>query len=199
LEGVIVNSFKNVILLPMALSDKQGVLSVIGISNTFVTTAPKHPNMLTQSIAGDQVLASEPRIDFIKIDIEGHEPFALSGLSETLALHNPLVLCEFNPRCLKSLASVAPEEFASSLFGITNSLEVVEHDGNRTRVTSARDLMNLWEAKNQDAIRSGFLPDGMLHFDLFFQSDVGEKRRVERLARAARRKALEAQCSQKPS
>jgi hypothetical protein len=33
-----------------------------------------------QSLRGDEVLANEQMIHFIKLDIEGHEPFAISRL-----------------------------------------------------------------------------------------------------------------------
>jgi FkbM family methyltransferase len=143
LEGVIANSFKNVLLFPFALSDRQDVFSVTGSSNAHLT-APQYGSRLTQSIPGDQVLAGEKRMDFVKIDVEGHEPFALKGLAQTLQRHKPMVLCEFNPRCLKDHGSVDPATFASDLFNITNVLEVIEHDGNRLQVVSVRELMDHW-------------------------------------------------------
>ena len=170
LEGVVANSFKNVLLFPFALSDRQDVFSVTGSSNTYLTS-PQYGGRLTQSIAGDLVLAGEKRIDLVKIDIEGHEPFALKGLAQTLRRHKPMVLCEFNPRCLKDHVSVEPDTFAGDLFSITNVLEVIEHDGHRNRVTSIRELMGLWESRNRDAVQSGFLPNGMLHFDVLFRVD----------------------------
>jgi FkbM family methyltransferase len=55
------------------------------------------------------------RIEFIKLDIEGHEPAFLAGARETLAAMRPLVLCEFNDPHLReggSSAEALLQEFA---------------------------------------------------------------------------------------
>ena len=106
----------------------------------------------------------------IKLDIEGFEPFALDGLSETLKRHQPTVLCEFNPRCLRDHASVEPASFADQLFRHAQGLDVIEHDGARCAVESGGALMELWETRNEEAVASGFLPDGMVHFDVLFKA-----------------------------
>ena len=43
---------------------------------------------------GDTLLANEARIDFIKIDVEGMEIEALSGLEGTIARHRPMMFIE---------------------------------------------------------------------------------------------------------
>ncbi len=40
-------------------------------------------------------------IDFIKIDIEGHEPQAFSGMEALLKKHQPVILIEFSHTCLQ--------------------------------------------------------------------------------------------------
>ena len=45
---------------------------------------------------GDDAVADIPRIDLIKIDVEGMEPSVLKGLSETIARHRPLVSFEYS-------------------------------------------------------------------------------------------------------
>jgi hypothetical protein len=42
----------------------------------------------------DQLLLDEPKIDFIKLDIEGGELNALKGATETIGQHKPVVLFE---------------------------------------------------------------------------------------------------------
>jgi FkbM family methyltransferase len=48
---------------------------------------------------GDDVLQElgVSRVDFIKLDIEGHEEAALRGLERTIARHRPIVAFEFHP------------------------------------------------------------------------------------------------------
>ena len=48
----------------------------------------------------DSVLAATPRIDFIKMDIEGYEYFALQGMRSILTKHAPTLMTEFSPFAL---------------------------------------------------------------------------------------------------
>src|SRR5690606_30960853 len=45
----------------------------------------------------------EAGIDFIKIDVEGHEPAALVGLANTLTKHQPLILMEYRNKSTLAL------------------------------------------------------------------------------------------------
>ena len=60
-------------------------------------------------------------------------------------------------------------QFAGELFRLTDTIEVIEHSGASQLVRRPTELLDLWIARNSEAVRSGLLPDGMLHFDLFFQ------------------------------
>ena len=169
LRGVFENGFQNFVRLHrFALSNRSELFALKGISNTHLVSAT-HQAWLTQSIRGDELLGSEPAVHMIKIDIEGHEPFALEGLTATIRRHRPMILCEFNPRCLKDNAGVAPEQFARQLFELAPEVQVIEHDGKTSSVAGPEALMALWTAKNDEAVQAGLLPDGMLHFDLLFR------------------------------
>ena len=170
LKGVAANGFEQVTLHGFALSSEQNVFSLIGSSNGYLMPMGQ---TVFQAIAipGDAILASLPKIDFVKIDIEGHEPQALKGMSQSLRRHRPKVLCEFNPRCLKDHVGCHPGDFASNLFELSNIIEVIEHNGETTIIKNGKDLMELWKTKNEEAVRTEFLPDGMVHFDLLFQID----------------------------
>lgn len=122
-----------------------------------------------QAIPADEILALEKRVDLVKIDIEGYEPQALRGLRDTFGRHKPKVLCEFNPLCLVSQGQTEISDFAILIFGLTSMVELVEHDGSRTSVRSAADLVKLWHDRDEASTRSGNLPAGWVHFDLLFQ------------------------------
>jgi FkbM family methyltransferase len=168
LQGMLLNRFENISLYPFAASDDRAIFSMQGHSNTYLVDASTG-GRLVQSLPLDTILVHEPRIDFIKIDIEGHELYALAGMRATLARHRPLVLCEFNPRCLSDNGHVAPEAMAQDIFELTRSVELVEHDHGRTRCSSADELMHIWHKRNASHAADGTLPDGMLHFDLLFR------------------------------
>jgi FkbM family methyltransferase len=170
LRGTIENGFESfVTVYRVALSDRNMVFALQGGSNASLSR-PQIGSRLAQAVRGDDILAAAEAVHLIKLDIEGHEPFALKGLEETLRRHAPLVLCEYNPRCLRDNAGIVPEEFAKQIFGLTRTTEVIEHDGKRSTVTSAKELTEMWLSKNHEAVISGFLPHGMLHFDLLFRA-----------------------------
>ena len=168
LQGVLLNAFAHVTLFPLAASSASGVFAIRGRSNTYVSEA-KVGGRLVQSIEVDTLLCREPRIDLIKIDIEGHEPHALTGLANTLERHKPLLLCEFNPRCLQ-IAGADPNDFAAYIFTLSKSVEIIAHDGALVPVHSSYHLMDLWRGRNSDHINCGDLADGMVHFDLLMRT-----------------------------
>jgi FkbM family methyltransferase len=171
LLGVIKNRFEAFVrLYPIALAAETRVLAIEGSSNTFLVDKPDSVRVV-QCVPGDDLLRNEERINFIKIDIEGYEPWALKGLARTLKIHRPQVLCEFNPRCLREHVGQEPRQFAEQLFTLTARIEVVEYNGSMSSVTSPEDLVGLWIQKNRDAVESGMLPEGLLHFDLLFIID----------------------------
>jgi FkbM family methyltransferase len=59
----------------------------------------------------DDVLADLPRVDVMKIDVEGAELRVLRGATDVIARSpNVAVICEVNPRALRA-ADAAPEDF----------------------------------------------------------------------------------------
>lgn len=168
LRGIAANGFAHVALLPLALSDRRAVFALQGGANAWLAPAGA-TEVMAQALPGDEALATEPRIDFVKLDIEGHEPFALRGLTRILALHRPLVLCEFNPRCLRAHAGQDPVGFAAAVFALAGAVTAIGHDGTETPVAGPDALMALWGAEDRLATESGRLPAGMLHLDLLFR------------------------------
>ncbi len=119
LKGALANKLSNIILFPLALSthlrssrSKDRPIVILCLRGRRLTSFNRYLET--------PFSAQEPRIDFIKIDIEGHEPLALRGLRDTLLKHKPWVLCEFNPICLRDHAQTEPRMFADDLFEFTS-------------------------------------------------------------------------------
>lgn len=120
-HNVRANGFGNVTIVPMAASDTSGIQTLY--QSRHAVWSGLSPSWRESSIVGivsvdaarvDDVLG-EQSVDVIKMDIEGHEPAALRGMTSTL-VRNPGVelFLEFNPGALRA-AGVNPESFASTL------------------------------------------------------------------------------------
>jgi FkbM family methyltransferase len=170
-RGLAANGFDHVTLFPFALSDHRHMITVTSASNGKVVgeATPTQAADVIQAVTLDEMLVHEPRVDFIKIDIEGWELPALRGAVETMRRLKPLVLCEFNPLCLKGQGRIDPQELADFIFSHTDAVELVEHDMSRTRATSAQALMDLWHERDAYHSGRGDLPAGWVHFDLLFR------------------------------
>ncbi|WP_052730231.1 FkbM family methyltransferase [Sphingomonas sp. SRS2] len=170
-RGVIANEFANVTLFPLALSDHRHMIGLTSASNAKVLgdALATQAAEVIQAIPADEILQYEQRLDLIKIDIEGYELPALKGMRQALACHKPKVLCEFNPLCLNAQGGIDARTLADFIYDLTDIVELVEHDGGRTKVRSAASLMALWQERDKAATFAGHLPSGWVHFDLLFQ------------------------------
>lgn len=174
--GVVVNGFTNLRVLPLAASNRGEIVSLTGgTSNTHLIGArglEAGGGIYAQTGALDEWLAWLPRLDFVKMDIEGHEPLALDGFRQTIARHRPALLVEFNPRCLQDLHGQSPRAFLDDLFSLHPRFRAVSAFGDDEPFDHPGDLMAFWERRNREVAAEGRLPDRMLHFDLFAPRDV---------------------------
>lgn len=79
--GMELNEARNVRVLPYAASDRAGVVSITGGSNAhLVATQPPGPAAVyAQAARLDEALSWLPRLDLVKMDVEGHEVLAFDG------------------------------------------------------------------------------------------------------------------------
>lgn len=88
-----------VTLIPVAASDKWGMLYYNHPKDWtgHVLEKPQGPDAFPVVQAPlDEVLPPMGRLDFIKLDIEGHEAFALLGLQKSINQHRPYIHVEVN-------------------------------------------------------------------------------------------------------
>jgi len=108
-EHVAMNGLSDIVTIhPVALSDKPGEVEL----HTFENPAANHgqstffasPGTATRKVnvecvrLDDYLPSVTPRL--IKLDIEGAEPLAIAGMSETLRAHRPAVIVELNATTL---------------------------------------------------------------------------------------------------
>jgi FkbM family methyltransferase len=168
--GIRDNGFRHVEVLPVAASSDYGLVSMVchvdssngilraeAIDGMVTTTAPAHRL--------DRLLAALEALDVIKMDIEGHEPFAWQGLSGLLQRFRPVVFTEFSPVAMRQVDR-SPEDFAASLLAYSPWVRVLHRRGDPVPCATAPEIMREWESANQ---QEGL--GGELHLDL--QLDPG--------------------------
>ena len=120
-RNVAANGLKNVTCARLALwsepktvhlaNDRDGDPCTFGVAATGAVTA--------EAVRLDDFAreAGIDRVDLIKVDIEGGEPWMLRGASGLLAAHRPMILSEVNPEALAGLGAT-PGAIAEPLCGL---------------------------------------------------------------------------------
>ena len=123
-KNITLNHLTNIEAYNVAVSKKRGVVSFMyenhsaysrildgsQSSNTTVIENAKQPYTnnihLVNTIDLDSVLLKEDRVDWIKIDVEGHELDVLEGAMQTIRMHKPKIIIEIWPRNLEKIKTM---------------------------------------------------------------------------------------------
>jgi FkbM family methyltransferase len=116
------NGFSNFTVFECAVGDAAGVLALhtSGASSHVMTEAhlfqSEWPSIQVPVVTIDEALSTLPKIDFIKMDVEGFEPMALAGASATIRKSRPPIFMEFNSWSLYFAHRFDPIDFAKRLW-----------------------------------------------------------------------------------
>ncbi len=134
---------KNITPYHAAVSNKNGTISMtvplldFGAPNTGVAYIgePENRNGKTEKVKTIKIdtLSLTGKVDFIKIDIEGHEPQAFEGMQKLILTDRPVVLIEFSYSCLNR-AGENPIDFANYITTTLN-LTFTTVENNRLRIS----------------------------------------------------------------
>jgi FkbM family methyltransferase len=166
------NGFEQIRLHQCAASDRRGLLAIAtgaGTSNGQALHASAQAGwhgLMTQSCLLDDLVADLPRIDLVKLDIEGFELLAWRGFRGALARHRPRVLTEFHPHCMRTFAGVDPLDYLSELFAYGQRISVLALDDERVLCADAGEVMQQWAIGDRRA-----RGDGTNHLDLLIEPD----------------------------
>lgn len=141
-KNVELNGYRNVALVHKAVTEKTGTvtlhLSPEGNDRNSIYESSRSlrrgQSMEVQTVSLDDFLDQKgwPRVDFIKIDVEGAEPLVLEGMARLLKRSSQLVLmAEFAPTCIRD-GGRSPVDF---LFDIANcgfQIDVLHGEGQST-------------------------------------------------------------------
>ena len=130
-RNILENSFFQVISYNLAISDKSGekefCISEASDSSGFHGNPNakiiKKIKIKTESL--DNLFRGK-RIDIIKIDAEGHEPYVIDGAREVIK-GNPKIklFIEFNPKCLK-ISGIDPNYFIKNLVFLNLDIFIIK-------------------------------------------------------------------------
>jgi FkbM family methyltransferase len=160
------NLFANFEVVPVAASDRSGVVAVVGRQETTNSFTPPDRAVRPGATAApcaplDLLLGGRARIDIVKVDVEGYEPLVLAGSRELLARHRPALLVEFNPFGLEANFGQDPRELADWLLDYAGEVKVIVRDAPPIRCVSAPQVLQAWKEAN-----SRFGLDGRMHVDV---------------------------------
>jgi FkbM family methyltransferase len=150
-RSVAANGFRNVVILPYAATDERKLLQLgheasAGFVHA-VDEASDEP--IVQGAPIDELVKDEPRIDVVKLDIEGHEPIALRGMQGTIARHRPLLLTELHPKLMRDHAGCDAGEYVDELLALSYSVSVLDADGTEVPAGSAAEVLSVWRSVNE--------------------------------------------------
>jgi FkbM family methyltransferase len=156
------NRFPNVEVFNLAISDQNGILPLYGspgssnhsLSAGFTEAVE---TIQVQSVRLDTFLQERGilAVDFIKMDVEGSELRALTGLADTIARSPRLgMLVEYNPRALRC-GGEPPQALITALQGLDLDVQVILPDGSLAPVPDGSDeaVVNLLCRKTPAAQR----------------------------------------------
>lgn len=163
--GIVRNRFSNVQVLPFAASDKAGLISVRcapDSSNGIVGAdeGSTDPDAYVPTQRLEDVLSTLPRLDIIKMDIEGHEPAAWRGMKALVEKHRPSIFSEFSPIAMRNVGQDA-SEYLAMLLAYSSRIRVLHRDTEIVECGDSQSVMHEWREANR---RAGM--DGELHLDL---------------------------------
>jgi FkbM family methyltransferase len=115
LKNIEENRFqRRVMTYQLAYSDVCGHLGVSKVSNMLVAGQVGSAEQLTvEAVRLDDVI--ENSIDFVKLDVEGHEPAVIRGMLSIISKDKPILLSEINEYWLRSCSHSSGTEYVELL------------------------------------------------------------------------------------
>jgi len=93
-----------------ACSNESGVLTGYHVSGMYVTgEVPGAEKVTMKAVRVDDVITD--KVDFIKIDIEGHEPAAIQGMQSLIRNSRPVILSEANEYWLQISSGMSAQAY----------------------------------------------------------------------------------------
>ena len=136
-ESKELNNIKNIEVCNFGLSNtnesKEIYLNNLNMGNTtFKKRLGASSTLMVETRVFDDFWAMRGQIDFIKIDVEGYEYYALQGMEKSVRLYRPTMIIEFSPIFYNNM-NISSREFLEYIFGL--GYRVYDLDNNKLEIT----------------------------------------------------------------
>lgn len=145
-ESVNENNFKNVEVLQFGLSDKNATQKIyLDNLNIGRTTFDERTEASSVEMAElkvfDEFWQDKFKVDFIKMDVEGYEYYALLGMKNLLEKNHPRLLVEFTPVFYQKMG-VSSKEILEYIFSFGYKIYDLEDNKKEILPTNIEDFLN---------------------------------------------------------
>lgn len=115
-RSVAANGFENVVVHRFAVAEERRTFQLATggpHSNARIVDGQNEPYQMQEieAVPLDEVLGDLSRLDLVKMDIEGAEPRAWSGMRGLIARHQPVILFEYAPALIELTSRCDPPAF----------------------------------------------------------------------------------------
>ncbi|MES2622912.1 MAG: FkbM family methyltransferase [Patescibacteria group bacterium] len=136
-QSIQANNFTNVTVCNFGLSNKNEVKEIyLDNLNIGRTTFDKRDEATSVERAEvkvfDDFWNESDRIDFMKMDVEGYEYYALQGMKKNIATYHPKMLIEFTPLFYKKM-NISSEELLTFILDL--GYRIYDIDQNKKEIT----------------------------------------------------------------
>lgn len=165
--GIEKNGFSHIEVFPFGASDRSTLVPVItdpNTSNALVQSAPsqRRPSLFAPTRTLDWMCAGLGRLDFVKMDIEGHEIFAWRGAKDLFARFKPRIATEFHPLAMRENAAIDCRDYVDLMFTYSRQIQVIVSPDKLVACSNYEEVMTQWEQGDK---RHG--GNGSSHLDLY--------------------------------
>jgi len=99
-NNIKLNKVQNIVAKNIALGTKNETITIRADENSdnpgSYNLFDKQGNVTIECRIGDEIVAENESVDFIKIDVEGYESFVIEGLIQTITKHKPVIIFEYD-------------------------------------------------------------------------------------------------------
>lgn len=147
-KNIRVNNSKNIIVVPMAVSDHTGV-GTLYISDShsgdhrIYSSDEKRKTQKIKTICLDDYFKSKSKIDFIQMDVQGAEELVFTGMERVLSENKKInILLEFWPEALRKIGS-SPRDFLEMIKSLGFKLRYIDENSGKLIEISIDECMEM--------------------------------------------------------